>query len=111
MSQHYLDAEINSVPVLVQMGWDKPLRQFYLVVFEVGEDGSADELVYSNLDDDSAPNAPLKYFVSVLDRLGIKTPLAMIDEIERDKRNNTVNRVVQYASDGQIIKSENLSRA
>lgn len=108
MSQHFYNADVDGLPVLVQMGWDKPLQRFYLVVFRVEEDGEADDVLYSNIDDCGAQAVQaLGYFVSLLDQIGIQVPAAILAEVEHDKRYNLVNRVVSYAADGSVINREN----
>lgn len=102
MSQHNFYTDELGINVRVIMGWDKPLSQFYMVLFdETNKDDEDDEgqLLYSNVDDESAflTGVDLEYFVAILkDRYGITPPTRMISEIRSDKITNVVNRVEIY---------------
>ena len=53
------------------------MQRFYLVVIRVEENGDADDMVYSNIDDCGAHDVQsLVYFVSLLDQLGIQVHTA-----------------------------------
>lgn len=67
MSQHIVCvpcAKSNGL-VRVQLGWDKPMAEFYLVVFAeppAGQQYSDERIIYSNLDDPRSHAQELGYF-------------------------------------------------
>jgi hypothetical protein len=106
MSQHYFQTEHKGLPVTVQLGWDRPLQQFYMVI-EHGqsaqrESGDEDDsYLYSNLGDPQAIGCKdLDYFAEKLNDLGITVPDSMIREVWRDAGFNVGNRQVTYEKDG-----------
>lgn len=105
MSKHYFQTEHNGSPVTVQLGWDRPLQQFHLII-EHGqsgqqEEGEGDSYLYSNLSDPQAMDCKdLDYFAGKLNELGITVPDSMIREVWNDAGFNVGNRQVTYEKDG-----------
>ena len=91
MSQHYFNTRIGGKSYIVQMGWDKPLQRYYLVINNL--DG--DEPLYSNLCDPNCTHT-LDYFVEVLEQYAIKLPHDYLDNIRFDREHNNVNQIHKY---------------
>lgn len=107
MSQH-----IISVPcaksgglVRIQLGWDKPMAEFYLVVFvepPVGQHLDETQIVYSSLDDRPAQGQQdLGYFRAIAIQLGCVVPEALWRAAYLDREFNVVNKICHYLPTGE----------
>ena len=114
MSQHIALLECGKAQdqVRVQLGWDKPMAEYYLVVFaeediesddEEGEPSPEEVVVYSNLDDPRGSRRGLDYFRKVADYLGCEIPEVMWQEAYADRESNVINRIVYYSASGEVI--------
>jgi hypothetical protein len=54
MSRHHLRTARGASPVLVVMGYDRPLNEFFLQLWDDGPEAEADEPAYSSLDEPAA---------------------------------------------------------
>lgn len=109
MSQHIvcLQRVDSSDSVRVMLGWDKPLEEFYLVIFEeppVGQTYDEDRIVYSNLDDQRSVGEGLSYFKEVAMKLGCNVPDSMWRAAYQDREFNVVNKIVHYSPNGDVIE-------
>lgn len=108
MSQHLFSTHYDGKPVVVLMGWDRPLQGFFLVIEEeVDDDDKADEYVYTNMEDPAlfpwmGVPPTLDPFLAKLQELGITVPSRMIEEIRSDAARNVGNRYVTYDESGAI---------
>lgn len=117
MSNHHFETTYQGQPVLVDLGWDRPLQHHFLVVMKLTsvssdsavveasefDDDDFDEeedVVYSNLNELNAFGLPLEYFKAKLGELQIVVPESMFIQAELDGFNNTGNRMVRHAADG-----------
>lgn len=109
MSQHHVI--LNSLQakglVRVQLGWDKPMAQFYMVVF--AEEGTPCEdpegIVYSNLYDAAACQVQdLGYFKEVARQLGCEIPDNIWRVVYQDSEFNAVNKIVYYSAAGVEVE-------
>lgn len=108
MSQHFVCVHCVKISgrVRVQIGWDRPMSEFYLVVLEEPAEGQAfeeDKVVYSNLFDPTSHDKDLDYFKSILSLLGCKVPDVMWRAAYQDREFNVVNRSVFYSPDGEVV--------
>lgn len=99
MSQHILKTSLDGQPVQVQMGWDSPMKWYYLVVSPVDADGELNDPIYSNLYETDAKSKDLQYYLGVCANLGIAIPDEMIAGVEDDRKTGAMNRVVEYGED------------
>lgn len=96
MSKHYFKHVVDENLVLqVEMGWDKPTRQFYCVIWRLQdeeiESGSTWERpLYSNLDD-IVLRQPLDYYLNKCAEYDIQIPKEMVIAILDDEARNAVN--------------------
>lgn len=109
MSQHFvcLHCVKTNGNVRVQLGWDKPLSEFYLVVLQeppAGQHFEEDQVVYSNLDDPRSADKDLAYYKSIATLLGCKVPGVMWRAAYQDREFNVVNKSVFYAADGAVVE-------
>ena len=109
MSQHIAQLECEKVGghVRVQLGWDKPLAEFYLVVIAESDAQCDNEegIVYSNLDDLHSRGQELDYFKAIASNLGFEVPDAMWRAAYQDREVNAVNKTVFYSPDGEVVDS------
>lgn len=111
MSAHLMKTEVDGRALEVQIGWDRPLQYFYLVVEDPGS--TSDSPVYSNLDDPVCarnPRVPLEHFIKRLGELGIELPNAILEEVRRDCAGDVGNRVVEWDPAGNIRQAGTVGR-
>jgi hypothetical protein len=105
MSQHRIVTTYQGEPVTVLMGYDRPLKYYFLVVErDVAEDRDDDRagstMIYSNLNERDAFKKDLAYYRAKLSELGIEVLTTMFEQIARDGDRNVGNRYVWYEADG-----------
>jgi hypothetical protein len=87
-------------PIQVLMGWDRPLRGFFLVVERLDAlSENESQYLYSNLDDmtlDCALPKELNHFLIRLASLRIVLPQNMLQAVLADQRENAGNKVVDH---------------
>ena len=109
MSQHFVRLHCTriSAEVIVQLGWDRPLSEFYMVVFAAKEkDGfNDDHPVYSNLNDDDSIGKELDYYKRVARQIGCEIPDVMWRAAYQDREFNVVNKIVHYSKDGNVLEA------
>lgn len=111
MSQHHFDTTHNGQPVTITMGYDRPLRGFFMTI---GSSGEAS--IYCNLDDpELVPwgGLPpiLDPFLHRLRELGLQVPAGMIAEVRCDQVKQVGNRVVVHDGGGPMLpRAEDPSR-
>ncbi len=81
--------------VLVTIGYDRPLDYVFCTVMQEAEDG---DILYSNLNDDSAGIAlqDVDYFRPILRGLGIEVPDAMFTEVKIDQLEKTGSKFILH---------------
>ena len=94
MSQHYYKTICHGKPVRIQIGWDKPLQGFYLVVLDLNND----VYLYSNLEETESHPPVLDSFLDKLKVLGIELPDEIISAVLSDKQNNAVNKLTDWGA-------------
>lgn len=97
MSQHVTFSTYQGQPIVILMGWDRPLQGFYMVITYEGDEG---EMLYSNLDDPRlgpfGMSSILDPFLHKLAEFGLSVPLAMVTEVRNDGVGNVGNRYVVH---------------
>lgn len=110
MSQHIISLPCQASGRLarIQLGWDKPMAEFYLVVFEeppLGQELDEDKRVYSSLDDPQAQGQQdLAYFKAVAAELGCDIPEALWRAAYQDCEFNVVNKICYYSPSGVPVE-------
>lgn len=99
MSQHQFHTQHNGKPVVVQLGFDRPLGHFHLVVLDPA---NPDDPVYTNLDEEDAFGRSLDDYRNVLADLGISVPESMFEQTELDGGQRRGNRFVIHQADGSF---------
>lgn len=99
MSKHIFRTQLESQPIEIQMGWDKPMQWYYLVISPICNDGRLCDPIYSNLDEEHPEKLPLRYFWELLQKFGIipLPPDKMFDAILQDGLSNTANQRTEYS--------------
>lgn len=96
MSQHILRTSVDGQSLEVQMGWDSPMKWFYLVVSPVCDDDELDNPIYSNLFESDPAAKDLEYYLGVCEKLGITLPDDMVAGVREDQETGAMNRRVEY---------------
>lgn len=110
MSQHIITVPCKTFkgPVRIQLGWDKPMSEFYLVVFvepPVGQQLDDTKIVYSSLNDLRADGQQdLGYFKGVAVQLGCDIPEGLWRAAYQDREFNIVNKVHYYSPTGEVAE-------
>lgn len=114
MSQHIYPALADGRAVRVQIGYDRPLTRYYLLVEyeepvpDPSEPGEVIDYLYDNLADPVLIREPhldrdLDYFATVLTKLHLTPIESIMSEVRQDGANNVGNRVVRYDCRGVVI--------
>lgn len=106
MSKHCCTLARAGEKVDIELGWDRPLQGFYLLVET--HRNRTDDYIYSNLSDRrlasrSGMAASLDYFRAVLDELEIRVPAAIFDAVQVDATGNVGNRTVLWTPEGEPL--------
>lgn len=98
MSQVKFKAVTESGPVEVMGGWDRPLSEFYMTIFDLATDAE-DETVWASMFGPSPKTtAPLR---AQLVQMGIEAPEEFWDRVERREAN-----VTHVYADGKWTRDE-----
>lgn len=102
MSRHHLHTIRGASPLLVVMGYDRPLNEFFLQLWEDGREADADAPAYSSLDEPAADWRDIATVVRRLAELDVPVPHSMIDAVVADGVQRAGNRIVEHALDGRV---------
>ena len=102
MSRHHLRTVRGTSPLLVVMGYDRPLNEFFLQLWDDGLEAEADEPAYSSLDEPAADWRDIATVVRRLEELDVQVPRSMIDAVVADGIHRTGNWIVEHALDGRV---------
>ena len=97
MSQHDFTTSHQGQCMTVQLGWDRPLGHYDMVI-----EKAQDDYLYSNLNEPHPFNLSLAYYQAKLHEFGIAVPEVMFEQIALDATFCVVNRVVRYEADGSF---------
>lgn len=100
MSRHHLHTIRGASPLLVVMGYDRPLNEFFLQLWEDGREADADAPAYSSLDEPAADWRDIATVIRRLEEFDIPVPRSMIDAVVADGVHRAGNRIVEHAPDG-----------
>lgn len=121
MSHHCFSTTHAGQPIYVQLGWDRPIGHYFMVIEWDGptaavatspftidsvtdDDVDDDTILYSNLDEPNPFGLSLDSFKAKLAELGIKVPESMFQQVEIDRRNRAGNREVWHSADGTFCE-------
>lgn len=105
MSQHFFrTVGMMGTPILVFMGYDRPLGGFFLQLKNIGSE--ADVYLYSNLDESDSHPTTLDHFKGVLTSFEIKLPSEMLAEIYHDGQLEIGNKYVLHFNDPAHTRRE-----
>ena len=104
MSRHHLRTVRGPGPLLVVMGYDRPLNEFFLQLWDDAPGAEAEEPAYSSLDEPEADWRDIATVARRLEELGVPVPRSMIDAVVADGVHRAGNRIVEHALDGQVTE-------
>jgi hypothetical protein len=101
MSRHLFDADLESNPIRVTVGYDRPTNHFFLII---GWVDSNTDTVFAYAFDFKLAYDPddWRSIRCFLDKLGITAPKSMWAELVYDSVANVGCRVVRHLSDGTM---------
>jgi hypothetical protein len=112
MTQHNFSTTLDGSRILVIMGWDRPLRHYFIIIernppdaIEEGADAGLEDdgcILYSNLNDPADFGMEIADIKKKLAEFGISVPNSMFEQIARDQALNIVNRQVGHHVDGSF---------
>jgi hypothetical protein len=94
--------------VRVQIGWDRPLQVYYMVVMKADLESLPDDdegVIYSNLYDTDNPTE-IAQFRAIAERLGLAVPDVIWRNAYADSERNIVNRTVFYDLAGNEVAED-----
>ena len=100
MSRHHLRTVRGTSPLLVVMGYDRPLNEFFLQLWDDAPGAEAEEPAYSSLDEPAADWRDIATVVRRLEELDVPVQRSMIDAVVADGVQRAGNRIVEHAPDG-----------
>ncbi|MCW5663883.1 MAG: hypothetical protein KIT35_08610 [Piscinibacter sp.] len=100
MSRHHLHTVRAGSPLLVVMGYDRPLNEFFLQLWEDGREADADAPAYSSLDEPAADWRDIATLIRRLEEFDILVPRSMIDAVVADGVHRAGNRIAEHSPDG-----------
>jgi hypothetical protein len=104
MSRHHLRTVRGTSPLLVVMGYDRPLNEFFLQLWDDGLEAEADEPAYSSLDEPEADWRDIATVVRRLAELAVPVPRSMIDAVVADSVRRAGNRIVEHTLEGRVTE-------
>jgi hypothetical protein len=100
MSRHHVRTAMGGAPVLVAIGYDRPLDEFFVQLWPDEPGANADEPLYSSLDEPAADWRDIATVARKLADLGVQVPHSMIDAVAADGVQRAGNRIVEHAPEG-----------
>ncbi|CAM5208974.1 MULTISPECIES: hypothetical protein [Alcaligenaceae] len=110
MSQHHFETLHKGFPITVALGWDRPMRYFFLTIHKPAEliDSAmkveCEDFLYSNWQEEDPFGHGPDYFREVLRHFHIDVPESMFTEVQQDYVKNVGNRVVKHQADGSFTE-------
>ncbi|ELI8126401.1 hypothetical protein ACRRQX_000237 [Yersinia enterocolitica] len=110
MSQHYFDASHKGFPIIVVLGWDRPMQYFFMTIEKPAgliDDAMLvedDHFLYSNLHETDPFGHDLDYYREVLRFFQIIVPESLFREAQSDAERNVGNRLTRHQVDGAFTE-------
>jgi len=104
MSRHHLRTVRGTSPLLVVMGYDRPLNEFFLQLWDDAPGAEAEEPAYSSMDEPAADWHDIATVVRRLAELDVPVPRSMIDAVVADSVHRAGNRIVEHTLAGQVTE-------
>lgn len=101
MSKHIFNQTLGNQKYEIQIGWDKPLQEFYGTILgfieDTGSDGDGyfDDLIWSSIFLKSRP-FDLEPIITEITGRGFLIPDGLIDNVKADRCRNAVNEHTFY---------------
>lgn len=104
MSRHHLRTVRGTSRLLVVIGYDRPLNEFFLQLWDDAPAAEAEEPAYSSLDEPEADWRDIATVIRRLEELDVPVPRSMIDAVVADGVQRAGNRIVEHAPDGRATE-------
>lgn len=104
MSRHHLRTVRGTSSVLVVMGYDRPLNEFFLQLWDDAPGPEPEEPAYSSMDEPATDWRDITTVVRRLEELDVPVPRSMIDAVVADSVHRAGNRIVEHALDGRVTE-------
>ncbi|WP_437610063.1 hypothetical protein [Erwinia sp. V71] len=110
MSRHYFNTFHKGFPIIVVLGWDRPMRYFFLTIEKPAEliddamQVEDDHFLYSNLHEADPFGHDLDYYREVLRYFQIAVPESLFTEVQSDAERNVGNRLARHLADGSLTE-------
>jgi hypothetical protein len=86
------------------MGYDRPLSEFFLQLWDDDQEAEAEEPAYSSLNEPAADWRNIATVVQRLEELDVAVPRSMIDAVVADSVHRAGNRIVEHTLDGRVTE-------
>lgn len=106
MTQRILNSQTAAgQSVQVMMGWDRPLRGYFLNIFLTDVSDEEEDVLFTNLELPPSASHPQSFdpFIAVLTNFGITVPLNVLQDLAEDKALNRGNSVTTYSQQGEVL--------
>lgn len=97
MSRHYHHCEHEGQQVCVLLGYDRPLREFFLQIISTADN----TMLYASQADPNCEPESLEYCRKVLRDRGITVPESLFHEIEKESQGFAIHPVVEHFENGR----------
>ena len=106
MSLHRFTTKLGDTEIVVTMGWDRPLRGYFMTIMQVAfvpstatnsdHEEEENSYLFNNLDQINSYPKELTAYLFELENRGIEIPQRMIDEVTMDGVRNVGNKIVEH---------------
>lgn len=106
MTQRIFDTQTSAgQAVQVMIGWDRPLKGYFLNVYLTNVPEDEDDLLFTNLELPPAESHPKSVdpFIAVLTDFGISVPDTVVQDLVADKDLNRGNVMTTYDAQGGVL--------
>lgn len=110
MSRHCFDTSHKGFPIIVVLGWDRPMQYFFLTIEKPAEliddamQVEDDRFLYSNMHETDPFGHDLDYYREVLRHFQIIVPESLFREVQSDAERNVGNRFTRHQADGSFTE-------
>ena len=101
MSQHIFETRRGEEPIKVILGYDRPLRYFFLSIERMAPKTPRAQFIWNSHEQPTAFEFTLEALVAKLDELGVCVPEEMVNEVSLEPIFGRTQRIVRYQSSGQ----------
>ncbi|MCG7988409.1 MAG: hypothetical protein JAY80_13720 [Candidatus Thiodiazotropha lotti] len=115
MSVHNFSTQYGDDEIVVTMGWDRPLRGFFMTITRIDpspEGDTEDEeehFLFNNLEQHITHPKDINGYLFELEHRGIDVPVQMTSEVLMDGANDVGNKIVDHRYvNGKYVREQTL---